>query len=148
MIKSILSALLLSSICYSSDLNFSFSGDVGYIPKGSLNSYRCPDEYRYLTIKETFSLSMRPQLEWKFLYGKLNITSFSCPSKSKISQTPIRVVWGNEIGFIFKLNSNIKMNLAWDHNCYHQVATYIEDDKNRTFCDIGYDQIKIGFHYK
>lgn len=146
MLKSILSILLLCSISYSSSLNFSFDGDFGIVPKTMSQAYEYPSNYKYVAYRDVFFLTLNPRIEWKFIYGDLTFSTFSCKTKTNHTFIPFRNVWKNEIGF-FKDFNNVRLSIAWDHLCGHRSMPDVSGKENFDLFDNAYDRIFLRFSY-
>lgn len=146
MIKSILSALLLFSVSMAGDLKFDFTGDIGFIPHAASREYKTPIEDLYKAYNKVFNLRLRPQLEYKFIYGLVDVTTFSSAPKTG-SFWPFRLTLGNEFGIFYKIDS-FRFTLGWEHNCSHRnITTMPSCDNKAHYSDNGYDNIFIRFHY-
>ena len=143
MFKSIIIIVSVVSMSFS-QVKFSLDGEVGYIPRAVTSAYKTPKEIEYKATEHVFMLSLIPQLEWKFVYGKIDLTAFSAAPKQGIAYKPFRMSYGNEIGIFHNFDS-FKLSLSWEHNCQHQVIVAVYYDQIAHFSDIGYDKIFIRF---
>lgn len=130
------------------ELKFSFTGDFGYIPKNRSVVYENPESYTYVTSDKTFMMMFTPKLDYKFIYGELSVNTISKAPKKNDGPTfcPLRVVWGNELGLYYRFNNNIKISVAWEHNCGHRavVTTFRQGER---LVDNSYDKMFIRFSY-
>lgn len=148
MLKSILTVLIVVQSIFSSDLKFSFDGDLGYVPKTISQAYIYPANYKFVALKEVFFIALSPRLEWKFIYGSLDFSSYSCKYKDNIGFAPFRTVFKNEIGLFHDFKNNIRLSLAWDHLCGHRTVTSVAGNEKFDLYDNMYDKVFLRFSYK
>lgn len=147
MFKSISLILLLSSLVIASDnLKFSFDGDFGIVPNARSQTYLYPNNYKYFAYKNVFFLTLSPKIEWKFIYGDIDITTFSSKVKTNNTFTPTRVVWKNEFG-LFHDFKNVRLSIYWDHLCGHKVTPSVSGNENFDLFDNVYDKVALRFSY-
>lgn len=140
MFKSIVIIVFMFIPVLASDLKLSMDVETGWIPHAASSEYRAPDEIEYKATNNVFMLSLHPELEWKFLYGSIDLTALSAAPKEGISFFPFRMVYGNEFG-VFHQFSSFKAFFGWEHNCQHKVITTVYPGDPAQFNDFGYDKI-------
>ena len=146
MFKSLIIVLAVSSLSLAGDLKLSCDVEPAWIPKAASSEYLTPKEIKYMATDNAFCLTVKPQLEWKFLYGWFEFSAFSAAPKSGTSFVPFRMSYSNEIGLQHQFSS-FRISGGWMHNCQHQVITAARYPVNAIWSDVGYDKVFVRFHF-
>lgn len=144
--KPIIFLLSLLSLSLAGDLKLSCDVEPAWIPRAASSEYLPPKEIRYKATDNAFCLTVKPQIDWKFLYGWFEFSAFSAAPKSGTSFVPFRMSYSNEIGLKHQFSS-FTLYGGWMHNCQHQVITATECYAKAAWSDVGYDKIFLRFHF-
>lgn len=147
MLKSILTALIVVQSIFASDLKFSFDGDIGYVPRTVNAAYKFTGQYSWIEKKDVFFLTLSPKLDFKFIYGILSVSTFSCKTDRGVTFHPFRAVFENEFG-LYKQFSDIQVSVYWKHQCSHSIVVQNNEDQKPDLFDNAYDKIALKFSYK
>lgn len=146
MLKSIITILALASLSLAGNLKLSCDVEPAWIPQAANSEYLTPSDIKYRATKNAFCLTVKPQLEWRFLYGWFEFSAFSAAPKSGISFVPFRMSYSNEVGLQHQFSS-FKISGGWIHNCQHQVITAARYYYYAAWNDVGYDKVFLRFHF-
>lgn len=146
MFKSLIIILALTSLSLAGDLKLSCDVEPAWIPRAASSEFLTPSNIEYKATDNVFCLTVKPQIDWKFLYGWFELSAFSASPKSGISFVPFRMSYSNEIGLKHQFSS-FTLTCGWSHNCQHQVITAARYYGYAIWNDVGYDKVFLRFHW-
>lgn len=138
--------LLLVSVSVAGDLKLSCDVEPAWIPAAASSEYLTPDEIGYTATENAFCLTVRPAIDWKFVYGWFELSAFSAAPRHGNSFVPFRMSYSNEVGLKHQFSS-FTLSGGWLHNCQHQVMIASFHCSERKWNDFGYDKIFLKFSF-